>query len=467
MHVTMFATVAFFVSRRLWSALLWRWLPWPRDNVAAVIAFMAALAYAMLAGLSVPTQRTLIMLGAWLLARSLARVVTPLAPLALALLAVLVLDPFAPLAAGFWLSFAAMGAIILVTQPHLARPSRLRVALGVQLGVTVALAPLTLAWFGSFSAISPFTNALAIPAVSGVFVPAILLALVLMPSWPAASDAVLDFAGHLHTIGWPWLVAAADWPGAMLHLDPPGWWYGLAALAIGASLAPLPLRLRLAAVIWLLPLAASAPERIPAGGMKLTVLDVGRGTAIVVRTARHVLLYGTGESFGTEGRIVENIVLPFLRTESIGQIDALVLPRPTSVTSLLAALPVERTYMDCGEEVSWTWDEVRFRIHPGRERCALQVMLANGAEVRMPGEGAIRLEAGPWLVVSQRRLVQGHDRHLQLVQGHDLPLQRQWDPSATRLLATDEDGAIAFLFDPERDSGRPWAMRASQPRLWR
>jgi competence protein ComEC len=457
LHVTMFATVAFFVSRRLWSGLLWRWLPWPRDNVAAAIAFAAALAYAMLAGLSVPTQRTLIMLGAWLLARSLARVVTPLAPMGLALLTVLLFDPFAPLAAGFWLSFVAMGAIILVIEPRVTQRSWLRGAVAVQLAVTAALTPLTLAWFGSFSAISLFTNALAIAAVSGIFVPAILLALVLMPSWPAASDAVLDFAAHLHALGWPWLVAAADSPAATLHLDPPGWWYGLAALAVGASLMPLPVRLRLAAVVWLLPLAVSAPERIPEGGMKLTVLDVGRGTAVVVQTANHVLLYGTGESYGTDGRIVGNILLPFLRSEGIERLDAVVLPRPASVTSLLAELPVARTSTDCGDEAQWRWDEVKFRIHAG-ERCALQVVASNGAEARVPGEGAIRVVAGPWLVVNRRRLVPGRDPSRQ---------QRPDPSAATHLLATDEAGAIAFLFDPERDSGTPYAMRAARPKLWR
>ncbi len=467
LHVTMFATVAFFVSRRFWSGMLWRWLPWPRDNVAAAIAFAAALVYAALAGLSVPTQRTLIMLGAWLFARSLARVVSPLAPMALALLAVLLLDPFAPLAAGFWLSFAAMGAIILVTQPHPFRRSRLRGALAVQLAVTAALAPLTLAWFGSFSAISLVTNALAIPAVSGLFVPTILLSLVLMPVWTAGSDAFLDFAAMLHATGWPWLVSAADWPAAMLHLDPPGWWYGLAVLAIGASLMPLPLLLRLAALVWLLPLAMSAPERVPEGGMKLTVLDVGRGIAVVVRTANHALLYGTGESYGTEGRIVGNILLPFLRSEGIGRIDMLVLPRITDITALLAEVPIASTRAECDREVHWTWDAVSFRLHFDGERCALQVITSNSAEALMPGEGAIRVVAGPWRVVSRRRLARGQDRDLYLAQGRDSALQRRRDPVATHLLASDEAGAIAFLFDPERDSGRLWAMRASQPRLWR
>ncbi len=46
--------------------------------------------------LSVPTERTLIMLGVWLFARSIARASHPFQPFALALLLVLLVDPFAP-----------------------------------------------------------------------------------------------------------------------------------------------------------------------------------------------------------------------------------------------------------------------------------------------------------------------------------------------------------------------------------
>ena len=98
LHVTLFAVVAFAVARALWSALLYRFVPWPARTFAAVIGFMAAAAYATLAGLSVPTQRTLIMLGAWLFTRCVARTSPPFHSFALALIAVLVLDPFAPLA---------------------------------------------------------------------------------------------------------------------------------------------------------------------------------------------------------------------------------------------------------------------------------------------------------------------------------------------------------------------------------
>ncbi len=98
LHVTLFAVITIAVAGWLWSAALWRVVRLPRDTFAAMVGFAAAAAYATLAGLSVPTQRTLIMLGVWLLTRSLARATAPFHSFALALCAVLALDPFAPLA---------------------------------------------------------------------------------------------------------------------------------------------------------------------------------------------------------------------------------------------------------------------------------------------------------------------------------------------------------------------------------
>jgi competence protein ComEC len=455
LHVTLFATAAFFVSRRIWSALLWRFTSWPRDNVAALMALGASLAYSLLAGLSVPTQRTLIMLAAWLLARSLARVSTPFGPLWLALIAVLAFDPCAPLSAGFWLSFVAMAAIIAATQFRIVRRGSMREMLAAQAAVTVMLAPICVAWFGSISAVGLLVNLVAIPAVSWVLVPTILVAVILMPLWPAASDAVLDLAARLHDGGWPWLLAASELPAAMLRLQPPLWWYPLAALGSAAALLPLPLRVRLAAILWLLPLALAKHAEIAAGGFEVFVLDAGQGTAVLVRTAQRTLLYGTGEVYGTDGRVAENAVLPALRHEGIERIDALILPTvnpvvSVGVTALLAEMPVVRTFSGDGCDLSWRWNEVRFDLLPG---CELRVESVAG-QAHLHGRFAT---SARWIVVGGRRPIAGREPS---------SLGRGQAPD-TRLLDTGGSGAIRLPFDPVSGPGEPEPMRALQPRLWR
>ncbi|MRC26629.1 MBL fold metallo-hydrolase, partial [Bacillus thuringiensis] len=55
----------------------------------------------------------------------------------------------------------------------------------------------------------------------------------------------------------------------------------------------------------------------------VTVLDVGQGLAVVVRTAGHVLAYDTGPAWG-ETDAGERVVAPYLRTLGVGRLDALV-----------------------------------------------------------------------------------------------------------------------------------------------
>ena len=62
LHVTMFAVLAFFCARRVW-----RWLPFAawieREPFALLSGLAAAGVYSLLAGFSVPTQRTWLMLA--------------------------------------------------------------------------------------------------------------------------------------------------------------------------------------------------------------------------------------------------------------------------------------------------------------------------------------------------------------------------------------------------------------------
>ena len=111
LHVTLFALLAFLGAR-----LLWRLLPInacvEREPFALLLGLAAAGAYSLLAGFSVPTQRTWLMLGIFALAKLQARHLGAGRVWSLALIAVLLLDAFAPLWAGFWLSFVAVGLLM-------------------------------------------------------------------------------------------------------------------------------------------------------------------------------------------------------------------------------------------------------------------------------------------------------------------------------------------------------------------
>ena len=515
LHVTLFAVIAFAAARRLWSLALWRWVRWPRENFAAAVGFFAAATYATLAGLSVPTQRTLIMLGVWLLARSLARVSAPFHPFAVALLAVLLLDPFAPLAAGFWLSFGAMAAIILVTSSRFVRRTFVHEALAVQSVVIIALTPVTLASFGSVSVIGPLVNGVAIPAMSWIFVPTILFSIALAPLWQSLSNALLGAAAWMHDAAWPWLAAASDLPWALAHACPSRWWYLAAAVSVFVSLMPLPRMLRVAALVWIVPLALAAGARPKMGGVEMTILDVGEATSIVVHTSNHVLVYELGEGYGSDGRTVESVLVPFLRSRGARSIDALVVSRLTpsvspAVTALLAEMPIRETLIgegahadfegarSCASVGAWRWDQVTFRLlqpasdesSPAQSRvCTLSIETPRGrmlipgdldadaerglvaandlaaAVVVVPRQGSdaasspefVRAVNARWAVVSRRRTRQGGDKHA----------LGRWQQHGTRVLVTAEQGATGFAIDPRTGLAGPSARRAESRTLWR
>ena len=196
LHITMIAALAGWIVAALWRrtpALLARA---PVQTAGIMGGLAAAVAYALLAGWGIPAQRTVLMLLVVALAWLVRARIGLGASLALAAAVVCLVDPWAVLAAGFWLSFGAVAAIVWVVQGRVARtdwPSwrrALMAGIRVQLAVTVALLPATVLLFHQVSLISPLANAIAIPVVSWLVTPLALvagaLAALLAPlTWPA------------------------------------------------------------------------------------------------------------------------------------------------------------------------------------------------------------------------------------------------------------------------------------------
>ncbi|MDZ4252279.1 MAG: DNA internalization-related competence protein ComEC/Rec2, partial [Sulfuritalea sp.] len=201
LHVTMLAGLAYALINWLWRRSARLPLIIPAQQAATVGGFLAALLYCLLAGFAVPAQRTLYMLGVVALARLSAREIAGSRVLALALLLVLLLDPWAVLAAGFWLSFGAVALLFHIGSGRLG-PAHWLIEWGrAQWAVTLGMLPALLALFQQFSLVSPLANAVAIPLVSFVVAP-----LALLGSLPPL-DPLLSLA-HLLTA---WLMVFIDW----------------------------------------------------------------------------------------------------------------------------------------------------------------------------------------------------------------------------------------------------------------
>ena len=443
LHITLVAALGA-------AAAGWLWRRWPRlllrcpaRRVEIFAGWWVAGAYTLLAGAAVPALRTWAMLTAAALALLSGRVVGAGKVLSFALLAVLLYDPWAVLAPGFWLSFVAVGALLLLARepvherhtPERHGPSgagkpigatrvrewlsRLRQALpghlarwgAAQWAATLGTLPLLLLFFQQFSLVSPLANALAIPLVSLIVTPLALGAAVLPLPWLATLAHGL-LSGLMVVLAW-----LANWPGAVWSPPAPGTpALILGCLGVAWLLLPRGFPARWLGVLLLLPLGANPPPRPEAGEAWVTVLDVGQGLAAAVRTARHTLLYDSGPYYSAESDAGQRIVVPWLRAEGVGEVDGLMLThRDTDhsggarslleslsvawVADSLEATPegqaldglsdVARQRRRCFAGQAWEWDGVRFAVlHPAWEDYAQPAGKSNHMSC------VLRVEAG-------------------------------------------------------------------------
>lgn len=174
--------------RRLWRLSATAVSYWPAAKAGAVAALVAATVYALLAGFSVPTQRALVMVAVVMLAVLWQRHTRPSSLLALALILVLLMDPMAVLAPGFWLSFGAVAVILYGMSGRLAMRSLWWRWGRVQWLVALGLFPALMLLFQKASLVAPLANLLAVPWVSLVTVPLTLLGAVLLAPVPVVGE---------------------------------------------------------------------------------------------------------------------------------------------------------------------------------------------------------------------------------------------------------------------------------------
>ena len=395
LHVSMLAALgawlAFAAWRRhpAWCARL------AAHRVAALAGTAVALGYCLLAGFGVPAQRTLYMIAVVAFALWARRSSPVSRVLCLALAAVVAIDPWSVMAAGFWLSFAAVAAIFYVTAGRFAVTRKcgswrgrclraLKTAARVQWAVTLALTPLTLLFFHQVSIIGPIANAIAIPLVSFVVTP-LSLAGAAMPAFigagllRAAHDLVALLAAWL-----AWLSAApfAVWAGPA----PAAWSFACAVIGVAWWLAPRGVPSRWLGAFWMLPLFAWPPDRPAPGSARLTALDIGQGTSVLIETHATQLLYDTGPQYGPGNDAGSRVIVPFLRARGIERLDAMIVSHNDSdhsggaltilqsmpVTMLLGSLASEspvvrasKAHGRCLAGQRWASDGVRFEwLHP-------------------------------------------------------------------------------------------------------
>jgi competence protein ComEC len=378
LHITMLAGLAYGIAAFIWRRFprLVMWLP--TRKAATMAGLMAAIFYALLAGMSVPTQRTLLMLITFAIALLFGRNLGVLRALFLALAVVVLIDPWATISAGFWLSFGAVAVITYASVGRLQAAHWLKAAVNTQWAVTIGLLPMLIVMFGQSSIVSPLANAFAIPVISLIVVPLAIAGSVLHIDFLLhAAHWVLQICMH----GLQVLSNLPTWQQAA----PPVWALLLALFGVLWLLLPRGFPQRWMGFLLMLPLFFVPSEHPKIGEMQATVLDVGQGLAVVIKTANHTFLYDAGPQFSAQNDAGSRIVVPFLRGEGIKKLDGFTVSHNDSdhsggAASVLAQVPANwqmssfdspaewpqpAKKLRCFAGQHWVWDNVSFAVlHP-------------------------------------------------------------------------------------------------------
>ncbi|WP_370261918.1 DNA internalization-related competence protein ComEC/Rec2 [Limnobacter sp.] len=383
LHITLFAGVAGWLFAQGWRQSARLCLHCPAAKAGAMAGLAFAVLYALVAGWGIPAQRTVFMMVAMVLAQQKSARLHGWDVWVLALAATLLAHPWAPLDAGFWLSFVAVAALVASNHGririHPSRPVWLADAVAAQWAVTVALLLPCAMLFYQQSIVSPLANALSIPWMSFVSTPLALIGSLFqvetLVRWSANSLAVQRL--------WLEPMSAQAWASTLMAAQP--WWiYAVAGLGCVLMLAPPGLKCRRTGVLLACALAWPAPRPAP-GDFWLTAMDVGQGTALAIQTRHHLLIYDSGPARTPRADSGLRVVLPWLHAQGYTRPDALwvshqdtdhaggapFLLRHAAPKKLVASMAAEHPLMlqatqngvptaPCHTHAPWQWDGVVF-----------------------------------------------------------------------------------------------------------
>lgn len=314
LHVGLVAAVLFFVCRILGL----------RRKVAMPLVGLVLLGYGQLVGLGLPVQRALIMVVCAMLAVSINRYILGWRILGWALFVVLLLNPFAPLSAGFWLSFGAVAGLIAAFSGWQSGQSPFwYLSIQTQWVALLVTAPLLLSWIGQVSAVSVLANSILIPLVGLLVVPLVLLYL----------SASLLGLGWLEDQMLGPLAIAIELVLALLEFFAEQSWVidkpiqlEILFLLLAAStmmLLPKGVTPRWMLLCCWLPVLTNKADVPGEGFLRVEVMDVGQGLSVLIAGPESTLVYDAGPSF-SKGDAGLQVVAPRLRRLGRKQIDLLV-----------------------------------------------------------------------------------------------------------------------------------------------
>ncbi len=399
LHLGFFAIVGFFVGNFFGRFVQLVLHKYPSMMMGYVFSVGFTLFYSLIAGFNIPTIRTLIMLAVVQLALLWRRTFRGRDTLLIALVLVLLYDPLAAYDIGFWLSFGAVAMLIFcfsgrisisnattsqrIYQNHFLLFIKSQWVMFIGLLIPLALLVHT------SSLLAPSANFIAIPVITFFVVPCLILAALCHFTFSALEGFFLNCAELGMSVVHEWLnyllALGAGQLNPLININP--WAIFLAVLSVALILMPRALGNKWLGGVGLI-LALFIPlKQLP--DLQMLVFDVGQGTAILIRTPNHQLLYDTGPEYTENFDAGSGIIVPYLQSQGLRRLDTLVVSHNDKdhsggLLGVLAGIDVNQMLLgeldklidlnknevrsvqpavdNCHTQAPWRWDGVHFRF---------------------------------------------------------------------------------------------------------